>query len=759
MSPSRYSGTEGAFDVAPDTMPVYGTIASQYNDLGVDAAYLALMAAVDERRGRTHTSKIPDPGVRCSPPQRRIIPPGRLRYLGDISDAVRSYHRRVNAQADSADALQAVDTTASILGESAADALGRPETLWPAPSILRRRLPLEEWDAMQDAYGGDTFTYSVRGKDIEQPLTDASLSGLPIPRIALPKHRAHGDRVRWLMRENLPGRFPYTAGTFPLKRRSEEPKRMFAGEGGPAKTNARFHFLCKGEPVHRLSTAFDSVTLYGQDPNERPDIYGKIGESGVSIATLDDMGVLYQGFDLCAPTTSVSMTINGPAPILLAMFLNTAIDQQLAKFEAENGRSPDDAEAATVRQAALSTVRGTVQADILKEDQAQNTCIFSLEFALKMMGDIQSWFIENQVKNYYSVSVSGYHIAEAGANPISPSLAFTLSNGFTLVEYYRSRGMDIDAFAPNLSFFFSNGMDPEYTVIGRVARRIWAIAMDRLYGGNSRSQKLKYHIQTSGRSLHAREIQFNDIRTTLQALLAIQDQCNSLHTNAYDEAITTPTEESVRRAMAIQKIVNQEFGVMKNENNMQGSFFVETLTDMVEQAVLEEFERIDQRGESSVPWRRNTSAARSSQRASTTSTRNTLGRSPWSASTPSSIRRQPLTTGNRQPSNCAAQPMLRRTTRLRVSVPSRAETRPSSRSAGSSASCCHRRRQRVRRADEYRTGSKLGTDHRSTVRGRWRISPESVGAGDTLRLADLCEGHREPREKMGHSPSPKCWTR
>ena len=585
----------GAFDVAPDTMPVYGTIASQYNDLGVDAAYLALMAAVDERRGRTHTSKVPDPGVRCSPPQRRIIPPGRLRYLGDISDAVRSYHNWVNAQADSADALQAVDTTASILGESAADALGETRDTLASALDPAAKAALEEWDAMQDAYGGDTFTYSVRGKDIEQPLTDASLSGLPIPRIALPKHRAHGDRVRWLMRENLPGRFPYTAGTFPLKRRSEEPKRMFAGEGGPAKTNARFHFLCKGEPVHRLSTAFDSVTLYGQDPNERPDIYGKIGESGVSIATLDDMGVLYQGFDLCAPTTSVSMTINGPAPILLAMFLNTAIDQQLAKFETENGRSPDDAEAATVRQAALSTVRGTVQADILKEDQAQNTCIFSLEFALKMMGDIQSWFIENQVKNYYSVSVSGYHIAEAGANPIS-QLAFTLSNGFTLVEYYRSRGMDIDAFAPNLSFFFSNGMDPEYTVIGRVARRIWAIAMDRLYGGNSRSQKLKYHIQTSGRSLHAREIQFNDIRTTLQALLAIQDQCNSLHTNAYDEAITTPTEESVRRAMAIQKIVNQEFGVMKNENNMQGSFFVETLTDMVEQAVLEEFERIDQRG-------------------------------------------------------------------------------------------------------------------------------------------------------------------
>jgi methylmalonyl-CoA mutase len=370
---------------------------------------------------------------------------------------------------------------------------------------------------------------------------------------------------------------------------------MFAGEGGPAKTNSRFHFLCEGEPVHRLSTAFDSVTLYGEDPDERPDIFGKVGESGVSIATLDDMGVLYSGFDLCAPSTSVSMTINGPAPILLAMFMNTAIDQQVARFTEDNGRAPNEAEAADIRAKALSVVRGTVQADILKEDQAQNTCIFSLEFALRMMGDIQSWFIDNSVRNYYSVSVSGYHIAEAGANPIS-QLAFTLANGFTLVEYYRARGMDIDAFAPNLSFFFSNGMDPEYSVIGRVARRIWAIAMARLYGAGERSQRLKYHIQTSGRSLHAREIQFNDIRTTLQALLAIQDQCNSLHTNAFDEAVTTPTEASVRRAMAIQKIVNQEFGLLQNENALQGSHLIDDLTELVEEAVIEEFERIDQRG-------------------------------------------------------------------------------------------------------------------------------------------------------------------
>jgi isobutyryl-CoA mutase len=584
-----------SFDKSPAEMPVFGTIAAQYNDLGLDAAYLALMAQVDAHLGQPHTSSIPDPGVRCSPPQLRIIPPARLRYLGEIVDAVRGYHAWVEAEADCADTAQHVAAAAQALEGSTADALTAEGAKLSQALDPRTRAALDEWTEIQEAYGGAEFSYTVRGREIRQPLSTESLSGLPIPRIALPKHRAHGDRLRWMTRENVPGRFPYTAGTFPLKRRSEEPKRMFAGEGGPAKTNARFHFLCKGEPVHRLSTAFDSVTLYGQDPHERPDIYGKIGESGVSIATLDDMRVLYSGFDLCAPTTSVSMTINGPAPILLAMFLNTAIDQQVDQFVAENDRAPSSDEHAQIRQTALSVVRGTVQADILKEDQAQNTCIFSLEFALKMMGDIQSWFIENDVRNYYSVSVSGYHIAEAGANPIS-QLAFTLSNGFTLVEYYRSRGMDVNAFAPNLSFFFSNGMDPEYTVIGRVARRIWAIAMSQLYGANPRSQKLKYHIQTSGRSLHAREIQFNDIRTTLQALLAIQDQCNSLHTNAYDEAVTTPTEESVRRAMAIQKIVNQEFGVMSNENSIQGSFFVEALTDMVEDAVLAEFERIDQRG-------------------------------------------------------------------------------------------------------------------------------------------------------------------
>ena len=584
-----------AFDMQPEQMPVFGTIAAQFNDVGVNAAYRALMCAVDEKSGREFSTTMADPGVRCSPAQQRVIPPSRIHYLGDIAQTIRGYHAWVEQQSNQADNAQHLNTALSLMTGEAVASVQREHDAATEQLSPETQKALQSWTDMQTDYGGDEFTYTVRGKELKQSLSDASLSGLKIPRIAVPKHRSHGDRVRWMMTENLPGHYPYTAGTFPLKRRSEEPKRMFAGEGGPAKTNARFHFLCKGENVHRLSTAFDSVTLYGQDPDERPDIYGKIGESGVSIATLDDMKVLYSGFDLCAPTTSVSMTINGPAPILLAMFMNTAIDQQVDQFESTEGRAPNKDEYTQIREDTLRVVRGTVQADILKEDQAQNTCIFSLEFALQMMGDIQSWFIENNVKNYYSVSVSGYHIAEAGANPIS-QLAFTLSNGFTLVEYYRSRGMDINAFAPNLSFFFSNGMDPEYAVIGRVARRIWAIAMNRLYGANERSQRLKYHIQTSGRSLHAREIQFNDIRTTLQALLAVQDQCNSLHTNAYDEAVTTPTEESVRRAMAIQKIVNNEYGVMKNENSSQGSFFVETLTDMVEAAVLEEFDRIDQRG-------------------------------------------------------------------------------------------------------------------------------------------------------------------
>ena len=453
----------------------------------------------------------------------------------------------------------------------------------PSVVVLDERADalLSDWEAIKEQYAGDELVYTVRGREVRQTLVHESLSHQQIRRVALPKFSSDAEILRWRLCENLPGHFPFTSGVFPLKRLGELPKRMFAGEGGPARTNARFHYLCEGEPVHRLSTAFDSATLYGEDPDVRPDIYGKVGEAGVSVPHLDDMRVLYGGFDLCAPTTSVSMTINGPAPILLAMYLNTAIDQA--------------AESGMTREEALRRVRGTVQADILKEDQAQNTCIFSTEFALRMQGDIQQWFIENGVRNYYSVSISGYHIAEAGANPVS-QLAFTLANGFTFVEAFLARGMDIDDFAPNLSSFFSNGMDPEYTVIGRVARRIWAVAMRERYGASERSQKLKYHIQTSGRSLHAREIQFNDVRTTLQALLALYDNCNSLHTNAYDEAITTPTEDSVRRAMAIQLILAKEFGLLANENALQGSFIVEELTDLVEEAVLAEFGRLDERG-------------------------------------------------------------------------------------------------------------------------------------------------------------------
>ncbi len=587
------------WEAKDEDLPVYGTIASQFADPGVDAAYLGLLGLLAHRTGRPWPSRLRDPGTRTSPPRQRLIPPNRVRYLNEIADTVRGHHTWAGEQSGLAHRRQALLTAAHEL--EGPDHAATRHALEARASHLEDRLApevrqiLSGWDAKIARYKERELRYGVRGQEIRQPLVFESLSGLTLPRVAVPRFRDHGDRVRWSLLENVPGEFPYTAGVFPLKRRAEEPKRMFAGEGGPARTNARFHFLCKGEPAHRLSTAFDSVTLYGEDPARRPDIYGKIGESGVSIATLDDMRVLYGGFDLCAPTTSVSMTINGPAPILLAMFFNTAIEQQRDAFREKHGRDPSPAEDADLSANALSVVRGTVQADILKEDQAQNTCIFSVDFALKMMGDIQSWFIEHKVRNYYSVSISGYHIAEAGANPIS-QLAFTLANGFTLVEYYRARGMPVDAFAPNLSFFFSNGMDPEYTVIGRVARRVWAVAMARLYGGSARSQQLKYHIQTSGRSLHAREIQFNDIRTTLQALLALYDQCNSLHTNAYDEAITTPTEESVRRAMAIQKILNAEFGLLQTENALQGAFIVDELTDLVEEAVLREFERIGERG-------------------------------------------------------------------------------------------------------------------------------------------------------------------
>ena len=454
---------------------------------------------------------------------------------------------------------------------------------------------IDEWQAIRETYAKDELVYSVRGREIRIPLHTESMSHSRIPKIALPRFQDPGELYRWMREENVPGRFPFTAGVFPLKRVDEDPTRMFAGEGDPARTNRRFKMLSADYEAKRLSTAFDSATLYGYDPDIRPDIYGKVGTSGVSICTLDDMKVLYDGFELCAPNTSVSMTINGPAPIILAMFLNAAIDQQVDKFKAENGKAPAEEQYQQIRADVLANVRGTVQADILKEDQGQNTCIFSIDFALKMMGDIQQYFIDNHVRNFYSVSISGYHIAEAGANPIT-QLALTLANGFTYVEYYLSRGMPIDSFGPNLSFFFSNGLDPEYNVIGRVARRIWSIAMKKKYGGSDRSQMLKYHIQTSGRSLHSQDIQFNDVRTTLQALCAIYDNCNSLHTNAFDEAITTPTAESVRRALAIQLIINREWGLATNENMNQGSFIFEQLTDLVEEAVLMEFDRITERG-------------------------------------------------------------------------------------------------------------------------------------------------------------------
>ena len=577
-----------------ESLPVFGTIASQFNDAGVNAAYLHLCHLLHQATGLPWTSKLVAPATRASPPRRRILPPDRSRYLGEIADTVRGYRARVEAQAKDARRRWRLEGAADEMDDGATKAalLAKRDTITLTPEVASY---VRCWPELRQSYLGDTYSYEVRGKTLQQPMKVESLSHLQIPRVSAPRFEDAGEIVRFGFLENFPGLFPYTAGVFPLKRQNEDPKRMFAGEGGPARTNARFHYLCKGEPAKRLSTAFDSVTLYGEDPHERPDIYGKIGESGVSVPTLDDMKILYSGFDLCDPSTSVSMTINGPAPILLAMYMNTAIDQQVDAFVVKNEREPSEAERAAIQARTVSTVRGTVQADILKEDQAQNTCIFSTEFSLKLMGDIQQYFVDHDVRNYYSVSISGYHIAEAGANPVS-QLAFTLSNGFTFVEYYRSRGMSVDDFAPNLSFFFSNGLDPEYTVIGRVARRIWSVAMRELYGADDRSQKLKYHIQTSGRSLHAREIQFNDIRTTLQALLALFDNCNSLHTNAYDEAVTTPTEESVRRAMAIQMIINKELGWARNENPLQGSYIVDELTDLVEEAVLKEFERIDARG-------------------------------------------------------------------------------------------------------------------------------------------------------------------
>ena len=592
-----------AFDQSPDEMPVFGTIASKFNDDGVTALYHAVMDAVAEKTGVKFKTRLPRPDTRTSTSKTIIIPPERTRYLSEITDIIRGYHQETNEQAESIRKVwhlkEAADTlTGEDLKGDAAQLLERLKTQINAAETAlhpETEKTLGEWEDIQAAYRKDDLVYQVRDREIKAPLFFESLSHSRIPKIELPKFKDPGEIYRWLREENVPGRFPYTAGVFPLKRVDEDPTRMFAGEGDPARTNRRFKMLSADYEAKRLSTAFDSVTLYGCDPDIRPDIYGKVGTSGVSICTLDDVKTLYDGFDLCAPSTSVSMTINGPAPIILAMFLNTAIDQQVDKYTSENSKAPSEAEYQKIRSSVLSNVRGTVQADILKEDQGQNTCIFSIDFALKMMGDIQQYFIEKKVRNFYSVSISGYHIAEAGANPIS-QLAFTLANGFTYVEYYLSRGMPIDSFAPNLSFFFSNGLDPEYNVIGRVARRIWAIAMRDKYGGSERSQMLKYHIQTSGRSLHSQDIQFNDIRTTLQALCAIYDNCNSLHTNAFDEAITTPSSESVRRALAIQLIINREWGLAKNENMNQGSFIFEELTRLVEEAVMMEFDRITERG-------------------------------------------------------------------------------------------------------------------------------------------------------------------
>lgn len=638
----QYKRNHNLWTAKDEELPVVGTIAAQFNDAGINELFEKLMISIHNKTNISFGKIELHAHTKDTTTKSQIIPPKRVRYLSEISDNNRNYDNWVNEQCTIASKLYQIT---GVIGEKELSNI--PELQQLKKQYEEKLHPeckklIEQWPKVKETYEADFFEYKVRDKVIKQPLTTTSLSGTRIPKVVLPKYTDWGDILKWQLQENVPGEFPYTAGVFELKRQGEDPTRMFAGEGGPERTNKRFHYVSLGQPAHRLSTAFDSVTLYGEDPDHRPDIYGKVGNSGVSIATVDDAKKLYSGFDLCDPKTSVSMTINGPAPIILAFFMNAAIDQLCEKYIEQHGlwdkvkdianqkfaalpkpvyynpsspeRLPEGNNGlglkllglsgdevlpadvyADLKAQALSQVRGTVQADILKEDQAQNTCIFSTEFALKMMGDVQQYFIDKKVRNFYSVSISGYHIAEAGANPIT-QLAFTLANGFTYVEYYLSRGMHIDDFAPNLSFFFSNGMDPEYSVIGRVARRIWAKAMKYKYKGNDRSQKLKYHIQTSGRSLHAQEIDFNDIRTTLQALYAIYDNCNSLHTNAYDEAITTPTEESVRRAMAIQLIINRELGSAKTENFIQGSFAIEELTDLVEEAVLSEFDRITERG-------------------------------------------------------------------------------------------------------------------------------------------------------------------
>ncbi len=586
-----------AFGKGPADMPVFGTSAATFNDDGVTALYQELRNLLSDKGMPVQEGVLPHVSTKQSTRIATVVPASRVRYLAEISETVRRYHADTARFAAAASRVQRLDLVRGELVDSGSDASGVDGLLESARTEVPQPVTdaLAAWPSVVESYSGDEQVVQVRDREIVTKLTRESLSGNTIRRVSLPRYTDHGELVSFLRRENLPGFFPFTAGVFPFKRDNEDPARMFAGEGDPFRTNRRFKLLSEGQPATRLSTAFDSVTLYGRDPDPRPDVYGKVGTSGVSVATLDDMKVLYGGFDLVSPTTSVSMTINGPAPTILAFFLNTAIDQQVDAFREREGREPSADERGELEAYALANVRGTVQADILKEDQGQNTCIFSTEFSLKMMADIQEWFIEKKVRNFYSVSISGYHIAEAGANPIS-QLAFTLANGFTYVESYLARGMAIDDFAPNLSFFFSNGMDPEYSVLGRVARRIWAVAMKEKYGAGERSQKLKYHVQTSGRSLHAQEMDFNDIRTTLQALIAIYDNANSLHTNAFDEAVTTPSEESVRRALAIQLIINREWGLAMNENPLQGSFVIDELTDLVEAAVLKEFDRITERG-------------------------------------------------------------------------------------------------------------------------------------------------------------------
>jgi methylmalonyl-CoA mutase len=586
-----------AFGKKPEDMPVFGTSAATFNDDGVTALYQHLRGLLADRGLPVDEGTLATVEVRHSSGIRQVVPTDRVRYLAEITETVRNYHAQTDQLVDAARRVQRLEIVEGELAAADHETTGVKNLL----AAARRELPphvadqIAAWPTVVESYSGDEQVVRVRDREIHTKLTRQSLSGSKVPRVALPRYADHGELVRFWRRENLPGYFPFTAGVFPFKRDGEDPARMFAGEGDPFRTNRRFKLLSADSDATRLSTAFDSVTLYGRDPDPRPDIYGKVGTSGVSVATLEDMKALYDGFDLVAPSTSVSMTINGPAATVLAFFLNTVIDQQIAAFRLKEGREPSEEERAELSAYALANVRGTVQADILKEDQGQNTCLFSTEFSLRMMADIQEWFIQHQVRNFYSVSISGYHIAEAGANPIS-QLAFTLANGFTYVEAYLARGMHIDDFAPNLSFFFSNGMDPEYSVLGRVARRIWAIAMRDKYGATERSQRLKYHVQTSGRSLHAQEMDFNDIRTTLQALIAIYDNANSLHTNAFDEAVTTPSEESVRRALAIQLIINREWGLAMNENPLQGSFIIDELTDLVEAAVLAEFDAINERG-------------------------------------------------------------------------------------------------------------------------------------------------------------------